>query len=253
MELSDFLNLWLMLMPQIKRSNRSLAALFYCLMSFAATNASGSVTLLGNRVIYPADMKEKTLQFTNEDNIPALIQIWLDINNPQSTPENADAPFIASPQIFRIAANSGQMVRLSFVGQPLPTDRESLFYLNFLQIPGVRQADSDKNKLLLLITNRVKVFYRPAKLAGDANHVIDQLSLHQVGNSLKVNNPTGYYANVSQAIILKGMKRTAIPDVDLIQPFSDVSWPVSGDVRKVELSVINDYGVEISRPLNVTH
>ncbi|MCC3263204.1 fimbria/pilus periplasmic chaperone, partial [Paenibacillus polymyxa] len=87
---------------------------------------------------------------------------WLDINNPQSTPENADAPFVASPQIFRMAPHSGQMVRLSFVGQPLARDRESLFYLNFLQVPAVRQTDSDKNKLLLVVTNRLKVFYRPA-------------------------------------------------------------------------------------------
>ena len=105
------------------------------------------------------------------------MQIWLDINNPKSTPENADAPFVASPQIFRMNPHSGQMVRLSFVGQPLPRDRESLFYLNFLQVPAVRQTDSDKNKLLLVVTNRLKVFYRPAGLAGDANHVIDRLSL----------------------------------------------------------------------------
>ncbi|CUZ34008.1 MULTISPECIES: fimbrial biogenesis chaperone [Serratia] len=238
-------------MPQITRSARRWAALSLCLMSFAATHASASVTLLGNRVIYPAEAREKTLQFTNDDGTPALMQIWLDINNPKSTPENADAPFVASPQIFRMNPHSGQMVRLSFVGQPLPRDRESLFYLNFLQVPAVRQTDSDKNKLLLLVTNRLKVFYRPAGLAGDANHVIDRLSLRQAGNALRVDNPTGYYANVSQAAILSGAKRIAIPQADLIPPFSQASWPVNGEVRQVALRVINDYGVEISRTLNV--
>ena len=193
----------------------------------------------------------KTLQFTNDDGTPALMQIWLDINNPKSTPENADAPFVASPQIFRMNPHSGQMVRLSFVGQPLPRDRESLFYLNFLQVPAVRQTDSDKNKLLLVVTNRLKVFYRPAGLAGDANHVIDRLSLRRAGNALRVDNPTGYYANVSRAAILSGAKRIAIPQADLIPPFSQASWPVNGEVRQVALRVINDYGVEISRTLNV--
>ena len=93
--------------------------------------------------------------------------------------------------------HSGQMVRLSFVGQPLPLRSRSLFYLSFLQVPAVRQTDSDKNKLLLVVTNRLKVFYRPAGLAGDANHVIDRLSLRQAGNALRVDNPTGYYANAS--------------------------------------------------------
>ncbi len=46
-------------MPQITRSARRWAALSLCLMSFAATHASASVTLLGNRVIYPAEAREK--------------------------------------------------------------------------------------------------------------------------------------------------------------------------------------------------
>jgi fimbrial chaperone protein len=239
-------------MPQITRFVRRWAVLSICLVSLSFTSASASVTLLGNRIIYPADAREKTLQFTNDGDTPALIQIWLDINNPKSTPENADAPFITSPQIFRINAHSGQMVRLSFVGQQLPSDRESLFYFNFLQVPAIRQADSDKNKLLLLLTNRLKVFYRPAGLAGDANHTIDQLSLRHIGNTLYVSNPTSYYANVSQAVIAKGAKRTAIPQADLIPPFSQVNWPLNSDAQQVDLSVINDYGVEISRTLNVT-
>ncbi|UAN54652.1 molecular chaperone (plasmid) [Serratia sp. JSRIV002] len=239
-------------MPQITRTARRWAALSLCLMSFAVTYTSASVTLLGNRLIYPAEARDKTLHFTNDDDIPALMQVWLDINNPKSAPENADAPFVASPQIFRMAPHSGQMVRLSFVGLPLPRDRESLFYLNFLQVPAVRQTDSNKNKLLLLVTNRLKVFYRPIGLVGDANHIIDRLSLRQVGNALRVDNPTGYYANVSQAAILRGAKRTVIPQADLIPPFSEASWPVNGEVQQVALRIINDYGVEITRTMNVT-
>ncbi|WP_373365687.1 fimbrial biogenesis chaperone, partial [Serratia marcescens] len=85
----------------------------------------------------------------------------------------------------------------------------------------------------------------------DANHVIDKLNLRQVGNALRVDNPTGYYANVSQAAILSGAKRTVIPQADLIPPFSQASWPVNGEVRQIALRVINDYGVEITRTLNV--
>ncbi|WP_311196509.1 fimbrial biogenesis chaperone [Serratia nematodiphila] len=75
--------------------------------------------------------------------------------------------------------------------------------------------------------------------------------LRQVGNALRVDNPTGYYANVSQAVILSGAKRSAIPQADLIPPFSQANWPVNGEVRQVALRVINDYGVEITRTLNV--
>ncbi|SPZ91589.1 fimbrial chaperone protein StbB [Serratia marcescens] len=107
-----------------------------CLM-ILPYHASASVTCSATAYL-PRRGAGKTLQFTNDDGTPALMQIWLDINNPKSTPENADAPFVASPQIFRMNPHSGQMVRLSFVGQPLPRDRESLV---LSQLPaGARRA-----------------------------------------------------------------------------------------------------------------
>ncbi|ENZ7914522.1 molecular chaperone [Klebsiella aerogenes] len=240
-------------MLQILCSVRLWIVVSLSVISFVAPSAIASVTLLGNRVIYHANTRGKALQFTNNDDTPVLMQIWLDINNPKSTPENSDAPFIVSPGIFRINPHHGQMVRLSFVGKPLPSDRETVFYLNFLQIPAISQSDSDKNRLLLLVTNRLKVFYRPAGLTGDANHVIDKLSLRQNGNTLLATNPTGYYTSISRATALSNKEHSTIPQADMIPPFSQASWPVSGYIRQVTLSVINDYGAVITRTLEVAH
>lgn len=244
-------------MAHTARTATHLVVLLLCLLFTTLNTASASVTLLGNRVIYPAQTREKTLQFSNDDATPALIQIWLDINNPKSTPETADAPFIASPQIFRMEPHSGQMVRLVFSGQKkLPTDRESLFYLNFLQVPAVKQTDSDKNKLMLLLTNRLKVFYRPEGLAGEANHVVDQLTIQRASKALRVNNPTPYYANISYAAVEMGSKHTRIPQAEMIAPFSEATWPLAqfpaGEV-KITLRVVNDYGVEVTRTLTPSH
>lgn len=218
-----------------------------CLTTIAINSAFASVTMLGNRVIYPAEAREKTLQFTNDDAAPALIQIWLDVDNAKSTPETADAPFVASPQIFRMNAHSGQMVRLVYSGKGLPSDRESLFHLNFLQVPAVKQRDADKNKLMLLVSNRLKVFYRPEGLAGEANQVGKQLRIQRNGNLLQVNNPTPYYASISYA--KSGNKSLHIEPADMIAPFSQVSWPIGSAFPKgklkLVLGVMNDYGVEV--------
>ncbi|WP_256714457.1 fimbrial biogenesis chaperone [Serratia fonticola] len=204
---------------------------------------------MGNRVIYPSQVREKTLQFTNGDASPVLVQLWLDINNPHSTPETADAPFMASPQIFRINPHSGQMVRLMYSGNGLPADRESLFYLNFLQVPAVRQADLDKNKLLLLVTNRLKVFYRPEGLSGEANQVGSQLRIAQKGNQLQVSNPTPYYANISFARGIVANKSIRIDQAAMLPPFAHAQWQLSDDLLrgelKLELGIINDYGTEV--------
>ncbi|MDR0805396.1 MAG: molecular chaperone [Enterobacteriaceae bacterium] len=241
------------------RTTQSWTIFLLSLITFAllltSNMASASVTMLGNRVIYPAESKEKTLQFNNDDDTPALVQLWLDNNDKESSPETANAPFLASPQIFRMNPHSGQMVRLVFTGNALAADRESIFYLNFLQVPAVKQSDNNKNKLMLVVTNRLKVLYRPEGLAGDANHLIEQMTIKREGKTLLVNNPTPYFANVSHAAIVTGSKRINIPKADMIPPFSQANWQInsgfSAGALKISLGVINDYGVEVSRVLTL--
>lgn len=244
-------------MAYIKRTAHCWAVLLLCLMFTFINMALASVTLLGSRVVYPAQAREKTLQFSNDDEVPALIQIWMDIDNPKSTPESADAPFIATPQIFRMNPRSGQVVRLMYTGKGLPADRESLFHINFLQVPAAKQTDADKNKLMLLVTNRLKLFYRPEGLVGDANHVAERLRIQRNGNILRVSNPTPYYANISYARNVTGNQSLRIEQADMIRPYAQVQWPLSAALPKgklrIELGIINDYGVEVAVTLEPQH
>lgn len=242
-------------MAYITRTSSCWAALLLCLATMVIGSAAASVTMLGNRVIYPAQAREKTLEFSNDDAVPALIQIWLDIDNAKSTPATADAPFVASPQIFRMNPHSGQMVRLVYSGKGLPADRESLFHLNFLQVPAVKDSHADKNKLVLLVNNRLKVFYRPEGLAGEPNQAGKQLRIQRNGHALQVSNPTPYYVSISYA--KSGNKSLHIEPADMIAPFSQVSWPLSSAFPKgklqVVLGVMNDYGVEVPVTLETQH
>lgn len=43
----------------------------------------------------------------NNDEIPYIMQIWVDKNNPNSTPDNADAPLLFNPR-FRIDPKTGR-------------------------------------------------------------------------------------------------------------------------------------------------
>lgn len=60
-------------------------------------NVQASVVMTGTRIIYPADAKEKSIQLVNNDNFPNVVQLWTDIDNPQSAPESADGPFVVLP------------------------------------------------------------------------------------------------------------------------------------------------------------
>jgi len=93
-----------------------------------AMSSLASVVMTGTRVIYPGGAKERSIQFSNQDDAPSVVQVWIDSGNPDSTPETADAPFVVTPPVFRIEPKSGQTARLIFTGKDLPQDRESVFF-----------------------------------------------------------------------------------------------------------------------------
>lgn len=194
--------------------------LFCSVLSFSA---SASVVMTNTRVIYPAEEKSKTIQFTNRSDIPYLMQLWTDINNPDSSPDNADGPFLVSPVIFRMEPKSGHSARLSFVGENLPQDRESLFYLNFSQIPP-KSSGGEANKLLLILKSRVKIFYRPKAIQGRPTDLAKNLSfeLSQLNgvNLLRIKNSSGFYASFASAEI-KVKDKSYPVDIDMVAPKSE--------------------------------
>lgn len=72
-----------------------------------------SVVMTGTRIIYYEGMKDKTIQLSNNDIHPNIIQVWLENSDKNSTTEMTETPFIVNPQNFRIEAKSGQIIRLS--------------------------------------------------------------------------------------------------------------------------------------------
>jgi fimbrial chaperone protein len=213
--------------------------------------AMASVVMLNTRVIYPADAKSQTLQFTNNDKIPYVLQLWADKNNPSSTPDTADAPFMVIPAMFRVEPTTGQSVRLVFTGQNLPQDRESIFYLNTVQIPPKNMAGQAENQMTVILRNRVKIFYRPKQIVGGPDQVSKQLhfKLKAVNGSwvLQASNDSGYYATVISAAVVSGKKEVAfIPN--MIAPKSSAEWNLDkkgqafAGADKVKFTLINDYG-----------
>ncbi len=122
-------------------------------------------------MIFPAKEGEVTVRLTNQNATPALIEAWIDSGDPQSTPDKVHTPFLITPPLFRMEPNHDQSLRILFTHseQPLPTDRESVFWLNVLEVPPKPSGPQfqDKNYLQLAIRSRLKLFYRPAGLPGD--------------------------------------------------------------------------------------
>lgn len=222
------------------------------LNTVASTHAS--VVMTNTRVIFNAENKDQSLQFSNKGNTPYLVQVWLDQGNDQSTPDTADAPFIVTPQVFRINPNVGQTARLIYTGDyQHPKDRESIFYLNFKQIPAISQSTADQNKLIMTLNSRLKVFYRPKTIVGNVEAMPKQwtfkLQQNAKGSSVIVNNPTGYYANLTTATLKVKQQSYSIDpkSVAMIAPYSSATWPIAEKVKLDQNSIlnvtyVNDYG-----------
>lgn len=227
------------------------------LVFIASAGAHASVTMLGTRVIYPADAGEQALRFSNPDDHPNLVQVWIDDGRAGAADTDAlPSPFLVVPPVFRVEPRGGQVVRLSYVGMALPQDRESLFFLNFLQVPALKADSVGDNQLVLTVRSRMKLFYRPASLASeaDAARAPDALAFSiestDTAASVVVHNASPYHVVVQQAALLVAGQEQVLTRATVISPFQQLRWPlarVPADVSslRVQLRVVNDVGVEV--------
>ena len=199
------------------------------------------VIINGTRVIYPGDDSEITVQVTNNGKRPVLVQSWLDTGDSQATPDTITTPFVLTPPINRLDAGKAQSLRVAAISTTsLPKDRESLFWLNVLEIPGRPGTDfKAENYLQLAVRSRIKFFWRPASLREGVTSAPKSLGWSASAQGLKVTNPTPYY--ISLATVTIGGKTT---EVDMVDPFSSRIFP---DIRSergntIKAEWIDDYG-----------
>ncbi len=246
-----------------RRSCRHLALALFLLPLIAAPIAAAGVIITGTRHIYPERQREITIQITNEDTqAPRLVQAWVEHAGHLDGPDASDVPFSLSPPVFRVDGGKGQAIRLVYTGEALPADRESLFWLNVLEVPPkVNPSDSaydipELNYLRFAFRIRTKVFFRPARLKGSPDDAMGQLrwNLRQGAGRLQlvVSNPSPYHVTFNDVALALGSRA----DAQLLQGESGMVAPgatltlslrarqalaVPSDAQ-VHFRTINDYG-----------
>jgi len=210
--------------------------------------AQANVLVGGTRVILPAKDGEVTLRLTNENDTPALVQAWIDTGDAKSTPDNVDTPFLITPPMFRMEAHRDQNLRILYTREPLPADRESLFWLNVLEVPP-KPADrgpGGNNYLQLALRSRLKLFFRPEGLQGEPLKAPAELVFHATGSTLVVNNPTPYHLTLTDIVLDLGGKTVAV-EGGMVAPKSELRLTANGlsaapTGSKVRFNAINDFG-----------
>ncbi|SEQ76891.1 chaperone protein EcpD [Rosenbergiella nectarea] len=222
-------------------------ALIFLVTSGLWSHCYAGVTLTGTRIVFLEGQQEKIVRTSNKGERPALVQVWVDEG--QSTVEGTEleTPFMAIPPLFRMEPGKGQSIRVRYLGQDLPTDRESVFWFNLLEIPPDGGGEAPSERLSLAFKTRIKLFYRPASLtesSADQGAKI-QWKLGQNGE-LVVANPTPYYLSF-YSVGLSAGGRTQELALSMLKPFSEQKIILPSAVRnkifnKINFELINDYG-----------
>jgi chaperone protein EcpD len=223
-------------------------------LGFFSARGEASVVIGGTRVVYPAQDKEVTVKLTNEGTTPSLVQVWMDTGDDEAKPDATKVPFIITPPITRIEGGKSQAVRVMYTKDPQATDKETLFWLNMLDVPPKANNPDGKNIMQFAIRTRIKFFFRPAGLPGDPATAPDKLTWKLVngeggkGVALQATNPSPYYVNFARIGLKVGEHVYNNKNGGMVAPGASNTFEVpdlthrpNGDV-KVKFDVINDYG-----------
>lgn len=210
------------------------------------------VVINTTRVIFPGNQENTAIQLTNSGDIPSLVQSWVDEGDINSSPETSSAPFMVVPPVTRLAGSGGQQLKIRALKNSLPRDRESVFYLNVVDIPA--KTATTGNILQFALRTRIKLFYRPDDLSLPPDTVPEQISVSLSGETLILKNPSPYYFTLS-ALVSGGDNAPSHISTVMLAPYSENRVAYTGQLsagESVTLISINDKGrnVRTEKKLN---
>ncbi|WP_114194986.1 fimbrial biogenesis chaperone [Edaphovirga cremea] len=230
--------------------------------------AQAGVIINNTRVVYLENNGEAIVQLRNMGKNPILIQSWIDDGDVNSKPNTSHVPFNLTPPLARIDPDKGQSLRILRIGGGLRTDRESLFWLNVLEIPAkaTKQTQAGDNIMQFSFRSRIKIFYRPNDLSMTPLQAYEKLELRLVkvasGYKVTVKNPSPYYITFRKFDIKMSkdaplLGEVAKVDDKMVAPNEERSFPLQGvksalpKGARLFFTVVNDHGGETLNERNL--
>lgn len=196
--------------------------------------AQAVINFSKSRFIYPASEDSLTIELANGGEEDSLVQAWIDTGDAAESPNTIKAPFLITPPMFVMKGGEEKSVSLRFVGPPLPTNRESLFWLNVLGIPkeAKKTVGVETARVKVAYRNRVKVLYRPGHLKGTLEDAVNGLVWSLESSSekftVRAKNPAPYYITVPQVILKAGGEEYPSSEIKVIPPYGSADFEMVG-------------------------
>lgn len=217
----------------------------WCVL-FVSLQSLASIVVSGTRVIYPGNEKEVTVKLSNVGKSPVLVQSWIDRGDVSAKPEKIAVPFILTPPMNRIDPDKSQTLRLSYTASPaLPEDRESVYWLNVLEIPPLR-ATAAPNRLQVAFRTRIKLFYRPVAIDDKvkATEAGEKLTWTISGTTLRAHNITPYFISLVSVNVGQGASGDSA-EGEMVPPMGTQTFQMRGALKAgtpLSYEFVNDWG-----------
>lgn len=214
------------------------------LMCVTTCSTMASIAIDRTRVIVTErDRSASAILKNTNASLPFLAQSWIE----DATGKKITSPLLVSPPLQRINGGQKGIARVTKTAEirQLPTDKETLFYLNIREIPP---KSDQPNVLQLAMQSRIKLFYRPLAIIPKKNNLPWQreVTFKKQGGRWQIENPTPYYVTITrldkEGTAENRGKLTDFAGV-LIAPQSTQQIQVAdGTVNNFTMTYVNDYG-----------
>ena len=202
--------------------------------------AMAAFVLNGTRFIYEEGKKNTSFEVTNQSTETYGGQVWIDNTNQ----DNLQVYIVPAPPFFKVAPKEKQIVRIMKTDSILPTDRESLFWLNVQEIPP-KPKNTEGGILAVAINTKVKLIYRPKRLVEGRKDAEKSMLIVHHGGKTYLNNPTPYYFAVT-AVKVNGqnvkLTDSVLNNIAQLAPKSEVSLGNMVMNGAISVTAINDWG-----------
>ncbi|CAK9889228.1 molecular chaperone [Pseudomonas fluorescens] len=229
----------------------SLFSLFKIILLWFAisTTAEAMIKIEGTRLIYSGQHREANIRVTNLSPKTVALQAWISAGEENKS----DVPFALTQPLIKLSQQQTEILRILYIGKGLPNDRESLFWLNVMEIP--LKADR-QNSIQMAVRQKLKLFFRPPGLQGTSSACVAGLSWKlKNDDSIEVTNTCAFHVSLVDVKIEGRDRSTPLSDYIFLKPeetqhFKSTKPFISSDT-KILFVEINDIGLRAEHKANI--
>jgi len=231
------------------------AAIFSC-----AVPALAAVVIEGTRIVYNESQREVNVKLGNiDEKVGTLVQIWIDEDNLDATPNTAGVPFILNPPLAKIGPGKKQQVRMVYIGENENLKQEKLYWFNMLEVPP---KSNEPSSLSFAVRTRVKLFFRPKAMNGIAHNAPENTVWRWTSTKepfeIEAHNTSLFHISMPSVFLEGTPTPIELSRGTMIAPNERYRFKVEGlttppdSTMKIRHSSLNDFGAEAVFTKNIS-